>query len=71
MLIKYHGGGDPYSALVAVEFEEIRQTLDFEKTVQKTEFKALVKGKPNRWRMGVCIAVGGTFEIRLAQDLTG
>lgn len=71
VLVKYHGGGDPFSPLVAVEFEEIRQTLDFEKTVQKTEFKALVDGKPNRWRLGVCIAVGGKFGVRLAQDLTG
>ncbi|KAL3419550.1 sugar transporter [Phlyctema vagabunda] len=58
MLIKYHGGGDPDSQLVAMEFEEIRQTLEFEKTVQKQSFKALFNTKPNRWRIGITIAVG-------------
>ncbi|RDW64055.1 hypothetical protein BP5796_10557 [Coleophoma crateriformis] len=57
MLIKYHGRGDPNSELVAIEFEEIRQTLEFEKTVQKQSFKALFATKPNRWRMGITIAV--------------
>lgn len=59
MLVKYHGNGDPNSTLVAVEFEEIRQTLEFEKSVQKTEMKALVATKANRRRIGIAIAVGG------------
>ncbi|KAF8858395.1 general substrate transporter [Acephala macrosclerotiorum] len=57
MLIKWHGNGDPDSTVVALEYEEIAQTLAFEKTVQKTNFKALFMTKPNRWRMGCNIAV--------------
>lgn len=57
MLVKWHGGGDPDSAIVAFEYEEICQTLAFEKTVQKTDFKALFATRPNRWRMGCNIAV--------------
>lgn len=58
MLVKYHGGGDVSSPLVAQEYEEIRQTLEFEKTVQKTSFQALFSTRPNRWRIGITIAVG-------------
>lgn len=58
MLTKYHGNGDPNSELVSLEYEEIRQTLEFEKSVQKTEFKALVATKPNRRRLAIVVAVG-------------
>jgi len=61
MLIKWHGGGDSDSAVVMLEYEEICQTLAFEKTVQKTNFKALVSTKPNRWRLGVTVAVAGMY----------
>jgi Sugar (and other) transporter len=57
MLIKYHGNGDPNSSVVAIEFEEICQTLSYEKSVQKTEWKALVNTPANRWRLGVVAGV--------------
>jgi len=58
MLIKYHGNADPNSPVVAMEYEEICQTLAFEKTVQSTNFKACFASRPNRWRLGCAIAVG-------------
>lgn len=57
MLIKHHGNGDSNSDLVSSEFEEIQQTLEFEKTVHKAEYKALFKTRPNRWRTGVAVFV--------------
>jgi hypothetical protein len=59
MLTKWHGAGDPDSAVVTLEYEEICQTLAFEKSVQKINFKALFSTRPNRWRMGCNIAVAG------------
>jgi hypothetical protein len=47
MSIKYHGGGDENSPLVAGEYEEIRQTLEYERTVQSVEWKALY-GNPRK-----------------------
>jgi MFS family permease len=58
ILIKHHGKGDPNSSLVMLEFEEILQTLEYEKTVQETSFKALVATRANRWRFGITLAVG-------------
>ena len=57
MLTKHHGNGDSDSDLVASEFEEIRQTLEFEKTTHKVEYKALFKTRPNRWRVGITISI--------------
>ncbi|RDW57067.1 hypothetical protein BP6252_13882 [Coleophoma cylindrospora] len=57
VLVKYHAGGDENSPLVAAEYEEIRQTLEFEKSVQHVGWKALVSTKPNRWRAGVCMTL--------------
>lgn len=59
MLIKWHGGGDPDSVVVGLEYEEICQTLAFEKTVQQTDFKSLIATRPNRWRLGCTVAVAG------------
>jgi MFS family permease len=63
MLTKWHGGGDPDSAVVALEYEEICQTLAFEKSVQKTNVKALFSTKSNRWRMGCNLAVAGEIIV--------
>lgn len=56
ILTKYHGNNDPNSAVVEIEYSEMCQTLEYEKTVQKTNFKALFKTKSNRWRLGVVAA---------------
>ncbi|KAF7527109.1 hypothetical protein PCG10_003310 [Penicillium crustosum] len=58
ILVKYHGNGDPYSTLVDIEYTEICQTLEHEKCMQKTNLKALVQTRPNRWRIGVVAATG-------------
>ncbi|KAL1311461.1 hypothetical protein AAFC00_004406 [Neodothiora populina] len=57
VLLKYHGNGDPESPIVTLEYQEIVQTLEHEKSVQKANFKALVATRPNRWRFGVVAAV--------------
>ncbi|GKT44504.1 lactose permease [Colletotrichum spaethianum] len=57
MLVKYHGNGDSESLVVKAEYDEIRQTLDHEKTVQKTDYISLFNTRPNRWRIGITIAV--------------
>ncbi|KAJ5186845.1 hypothetical protein N7449_009839 [Penicillium cf. viridicatum] len=58
ILIRYHGNGDPDSTLVNIEYTEICQTLEHEKCMQKTNLKALVQTRPNRWRIGVVAATG-------------
>lgn len=58
ILTKYHGNGDPESVLVDIEYAEICQTLEHEKCMQKTNLKALVQTRPNRWRIGVVAATG-------------
>lgn len=68
MLTKYHGNGDPNSPVVLLEYEEILQTLEYEKTVQKTTFKALVATRPNRWRFGITLAVGSKFSTHAVMD---
>lgn len=61
VLTKYHGNGDPNSALVTIEYEEICETLEYEKSVQQTDVKTLFNTRPNRWRIGVVAAVAGLF----------
>jgi hypothetical protein len=63
ILIKYHGGGDENSPLVAAEFEEIRQTLEYERSVQTVGWKALYGTKGNRWRIGVCLTLTGKLSV--------
>ncbi|CAI6092708.1 unnamed protein product [Clonostachys chloroleuca] len=58
---KYHGDGDADSPLVAIEYQEICQALEHEKSVQKTSFKTLISTRPNRWSIGVVCAVAGVF----------
>lgn len=55
-MTKYHGNNDPNSAVEEIEYSEMCQTLEYEKTVQKTNFKALFKTRSNRWRLGVVAA---------------
>ncbi|KIW35957.1 uncharacterized protein PV06_11734 [Exophiala oligosperma] len=57
MIIKYHGGGNANSPIVAREYEEIRQSLSHEKATQTVGFKALVATKPNRWRLAYSSSV--------------
>jgi len=63
MLVKHHANGDSTCALVAAEFEEIRQTLEFEKRVQNTKYKALLGTRPNRRRFGICLAIASNESL--------
>lgn len=70
MMTKYHANGDPHSTIVALEYEEICQTLAHEKTVQKTNMRTLFSTRPNRWRMGVSIAVAGKCSMKTCRRPT-
>lgn len=59
MLVKYHGNGNVGSPLVALEYEEIKQTIDYKKTAQKLDFLSLFKTKSNRWRIGIVFIISG------------
>jgi len=63
MLVKHHADGDSDCALVTAEFEEIRQTIEFEKRVQNTKYKALLGTRPNRGRFGVCLAIASNESL--------
>ncbi|KAL2835292.1 hexose transporter [Aspergillus cavernicola] len=63
ILAKYHGAGDPSDPVVTVEFEEIQETLRYERSVQKTEFKALVSTASNRRRFLIVILVAVFCQI--------
>ncbi|THZ17409.1 MFS general substrate transporter [Aureobasidium pullulans] len=57
VLVKYHANGDVGAEVLRVELNEIVQTLEYEKSVQKAGFKALIATRPNRWRFGIVAAV--------------
>lgn len=58
ILIKYHGEGDRNNALVAAEFQQIRQTIRMEIESTKTPWKELVVNKTNRRRVFIAACVG-------------
>ncbi|PLB44119.1 hexose transporter [Aspergillus steynii IBT 23096] len=63
VLVKYHGAGDPSAPIVSVEYEEIQETLRYEKSVQKTDFKALVSTTSNRRRLLIVVLVAVFCQI--------
>lgn len=58
MIVKYHGNGDPHAPIVAQEYAEICNVIAFEKENLKIQWKALIQGRPNRWRFGIVFCVG-------------
>ncbi|PYH90755.1 hexose transporter [Aspergillus ellipticus CBS 707.79] len=63
ILVKYHAAGDASSPDVNLEFEEIQEALRYERSVQKTEFKALVSTAANRRRFLIVILVAVFCQI--------
>lgn len=60
ILIKYHGNGNPDSALVNLEIEEIRYSLEAEKEFDNRrwwDYKILVKTRANRYRMWILFLI--------------
>lgn len=59
MLIRYHGGGDDSSPLVAFEYEEITKTLALEKeAAATTTYADMFKTKGRRHRSFITITLG-------------
>lgn len=59
-LIKYHGNGNPNSALVKLECEEIKSSLEAEAEVGSGkwwDYKILLKTRANRYRMWIIFLV--------------
>ncbi|KAK2063309.1 general substrate transporter [Colletotrichum caudatum] len=59
ILAKYHGNGDPNSALVKLELDEIQDSLAVELELKSTNwnYKALVDNRPNLYRMWLIMLV--------------
>ena len=58
-LIKYHGGGDPDSAIANFELQEIQGTLELEARINaETGWNEMFKGKGNRHRTFITITLG-------------
>jgi MFS family permease len=59
VLIKYHGGGDPNSALVMFEMEEIAKTLALEREAKSSaSYLDMFKTKGNRHRLFITVTLG-------------
>jgi MFS family permease len=59
VLIKYHGNGNPDSALVKLECEEIQHSLEAEAETRGKwwDYKILIKTRANRYRMWIIFLV--------------
>ncbi|KAK1497019.1 hypothetical protein CTAM01_08031 [Colletotrichum tamarilloi] len=59
ILTKYHGDGNPHSALVKLELDEIRTSLEAEQELRNNNwnYKVLVNNRPNRYRMWLIMLV--------------
>ncbi|KAH7153477.1 hypothetical protein EDB81DRAFT_791469 [Dactylonectria macrodidyma] len=58
ILVEYHAEGDESSAFVAVEFDQIRDTIQREKEAASQPWKELVTTSANRHRVFVAVCVG-------------
>jgi hypothetical protein len=58
ILIKYHAEGDRASPLVAVEYQQIRETIRLELESIKTPYKDVITGAVNRRRVFIAACVG-------------
>ncbi|KXH41336.1 hypothetical protein CSAL01_02816 [Colletotrichum salicis] len=59
ILTKYHGDGNPHSALVKLELDEIRMSLEAEQELRNNNwnYKILIDNRPNRYRMWLIMLV--------------
>ncbi|OLN88129.1 Lactose permease 3 [Colletotrichum chlorophyti] len=59
ILTKYHGDRNPDSALVKLEIDEIRESLEFEEEINNKNwnYKILINNRPNRYRMWLVMLV--------------
>ncbi|KAK1625215.1 general substrate transporter [Colletotrichum phormii] len=59
ILTKYHGNENPHSALVKLELDEIRMSLEAEQELRNNNwnYKILINNRPNRYRMWLIMLV--------------
>lgn len=60
ILIKYHGNGNPDSALVKLECEEIKQSIEYgeeHNTSKWYNYKILLSTRPNLYRMYILFLI--------------
>ncbi|KAF9873805.1 MFS lactose [Colletotrichum karsti] len=60
ILVKYHGNGNPDSAVVKLECEEIKYSLEAEAELSRGrwwDYKILVKTRANRYRMWILVLI--------------
>lgn len=60
ILVKYHGAGNEDSALVALECEEIKQSVEYAESADTTKwynYKILVSTRPNLYRMYILFLI--------------
>ena len=60
ILVKYHGNGDPNSAVVKLEYDEIHQSLDSEAELSDKrwwDYRALFNNRPALYRIWLVMLV--------------
>lgn len=59
VLAKWHGGGDVNNATVQFQYREIKETINMEKTANKsTTYADFFRTKGNLWRLAIVISLG-------------
>lgn len=66
MITEYHGNGDPTSAVVQIEYEEVCQAIEIEKATKTLGFKSLLDSKPNRRRFHILVWIASKSSSRLS-----
>jgi sugar porter (SP) family MFS transporter len=59
VLAKHHGGGDVNNLTVQFEYREIRETLNLQKTADRSSrYIDFLRTRGNRWRLAILISIG-------------
>lgn len=59
ILVRHHGGGNVNDATVQFQYREIKETINMEKTADRTtSYIDFLKTKGNRWRLAIIISLG-------------
>jgi sugar porter (SP) family MFS transporter len=59
MLAKWHAGGNAQDPTVQFEYQEIKETIQMEKTADSTtSYADFLKTRGNRWRLAIIISLG-------------
>jgi sugar porter (SP) family MFS transporter len=59
VLAKHHGGGDVNNLTVQFEYREIRETLNLQKTADRSSrYIDFFRTRGNRWRLAILVSIG-------------